>query len=67
MYHVNFYEKRDIVLSQLLKSVPAEGAGIKIKGRKGKVVSVENLHNNIVHVEVETVNIIEGELQNKRR
>lgn len=55
MVNVNFYEKGDLVLSQILKTVPEEGAGIKLKGRKGIIKSVETTDKNIVHVQVETI------------
>ena len=53
MFSVNFYEKEDLILSQLLKNVPEEGAGVKIKGRKGKIIGVERTERNTVHVQVD--------------
>ncbi len=35
------------------KILSEEGAGIKIKGRKGKIISVERTDRNTVHVQVE--------------
>ena len=55
MVNVNFYEKEDLILSQLLKNVPKEGAGVKIKGRKGKIIGVERTGRNSVHVQVELI------------
>ncbi|MFA9556775.1 hypothetical protein ACERII_05695 [Evansella sp. AB-rgal1] len=53
MYNIIFYEKNDHVLSQTRESVPEEGDGIKLKGRKGNVVSVETGEDNIVYILVD--------------
>nr|WP_306453956.1 hypothetical protein [Bacillus sp. FJAT-45350] len=58
-----YIEKRDILLSQLLDEVPAVGQGIKIKGRKGKVLDVERIKENTFHVQVELLK----EDKNKRK
>ncbi|MBU9712288.1 hypothetical protein [Evansella tamaricis] len=55
MFNVNFYEKRDLVLCQLRENVPEEGEGIKLKGRKGTVLSVEKVDEKTVHVLIETL------------
>lgn len=52
MVVVHFFEKKNLVLTQLLKQFPTVDENIKIKGRKGKVVSVEKVDNNIIHVHV---------------
>ncbi|MFN7250415.1 MAG: hypothetical protein ACK4M9_06420 [Anaerobacillus sp.] len=53
MVNVVYYEKSDILLSQLLNEVPSEGQGIKIKGRKGVVLRVERINEKKFHVHVE--------------
>ena len=53
LVNVVYFEKEDILLSQLLNEVPLEGQGIKIKGRKGKVLSVKNINEKKFHVQVE--------------
>ncbi|MCP1145062.1 hypothetical protein [Lysinibacillus endophyticus] len=53
MYAVHFYEKNNLILSQLLNEVPLEGAAIKIKGRKGTVLSVTDVDGYRYHVAVE--------------
>jgi hypothetical protein len=40
MYAVSFFEKKNLLLSQLLRRVPVEGENLTIKGRKGKVAAV---------------------------
>ncbi|SOC05725.1 hypothetical protein SAMN05880501_104102 [Ureibacillus xyleni] len=53
MYAVHFFEKNNLVLSQLLNQVPIEGAAIKIKGRKGIVLSITEVDEKKYHVAVE--------------
>lgn len=52
MILVHFLENNSIVLSQLLKNIPSVDENIKIKGKKGKVVSVKNINENTIHVNV---------------
>lgn len=58
MYTVYYLEGKNILLNQLRKNIPGEGQDVKIKGRKGKVTSVQTLEDNkvLVHVTLETVN-----------
>lgn len=53
MFAVHFYEKRELFISQLLKTVPTVGQEIKLKGRKGKVVEVNEVSPNKYHVQLE--------------
>ena len=52
MFAVHFFEKKNLLLSQLLNRVPTEGEDLKIKGRKAKVTSVTNVDEKVVHVQV---------------
>ncbi len=52
MVTIHFFENKFIVLSQLLNHIPSVDENIKIKGRKGKVVSVEQMGENKFHVHV---------------
>lgn len=52
MFVVRFFENNSLVLVQLLKHVPSVDEIIKIKGRKGKVLSVKKIEENQVHVNV---------------
>jgi hypothetical protein len=52
MVAIHFFENKFIVLSQLLNHIPSVDENIKIKGRKGKVVSVEQMGENKFHVHV---------------
>ncbi|MFJ8261992.1 hypothetical protein ACIQ4I_08575 [Rummeliibacillus sp. NPDC094406] len=52
LFTVHFIEKKTVVLSQLLRSIPLIDDPIKIKGRKGKVVDVEFVDQNKINVYV---------------
>jgi len=52
MVFIHFFESSKHVLTQLLKTVPAVDESIKIKGKKGKVIRVDQIEENIVHVHV---------------
>ncbi|WML44859.1 hypothetical protein [Neobacillus sp. PS3-40] len=49
---VYFFENKNLLLSQLLKHVPSVGEDLTIKGRKGKVSSVNSVDENSIHVQV---------------
>ncbi|MBZ5750006.1 MULTISPECIES: hypothetical protein [Metabacillus] len=52
MITVHFFENNSLVLSQLLKQVPSVDDNVKIKGRKGKVLSTKQIEENKVYVHV---------------
>jgi hypothetical protein len=52
MYAVYFFENKDILLSQLLRTIPAEGDILTIKGRKGTVTSLQAIDENKIHVQL---------------
>lgn len=52
MYVVHYFENRIELLNQLLGSVPTVGETITVKGRKGKVESVNNIDDKHVHVHI---------------
>lgn len=52
MYVVTYYDNRNVLLTQLLKNLPAEGENVKIKGRKGKITAVSPIDEKVVHVHV---------------
>lgn len=58
MFVVYFFEKKNLLLSQLLKRVPSVGENLTIKGRKGKVSSVTSSDGEkfVVQVFFEAVN-----------
>lgn len=53
MFAVHFYEKRNLILSQLLNQVPTINSEIKIKGRKGKIINITEIEQNKFHIQVE--------------
>lgn len=52
MYVVTYLDNKNVLLTQLLRNLPAEGETIKIKGRKGKITTVSSLDEKHVHVHV---------------
>jgi hypothetical protein len=52
MFVVHFFENNVELLNQLLGNVPAVGDSITIKGRKGKVMGVNNVDDKHVHVQI---------------
>ncbi len=52
MFVVYFFENKNLLLSQFLRRVPDLDEEIRIKGRKGKVSSVKNIDEKIVHAQV---------------
>jgi hypothetical protein len=52
MFAVHYFTNKDLLLSQLTRIVPAVGDELKIKGRKGKVVSVKEVDEKIIHVQM---------------
>ncbi|QGQ46192.1 hypothetical protein [Metabacillus sediminilitoris] len=52
MVVIHYFEDKTLLLSQLVKQIPSIDENIKIKGRKGKVLSVKNVEGNHVHVYV---------------
>ncbi|OCA85767.1 hypothetical protein A8F94_12910 [Bacillus sp. FJAT-27225] len=71
MVVVHFYDNKNVVLTQYLNQVPAEGSDIRIKGRSGKVTSVQTDDNRIYNVQVEFQAIVKKQVaalaQNKKR
>lgn len=52
MFVVYFFENKNLLLNQLLKNVPSVGEDLSIKGRKGKVSSVDSIDEKNVHVQI---------------
>ncbi|HWJ79736.1 MAG TPA: hypothetical protein VNR61_16865 [Niallia sp.] len=53
MVTIHFYEDSAIVLSQLRKEIPSVEQEIKIKGKKGKILSVVQAKEDTYHVYVQ--------------
>ena len=66
MFAVHFYENKTRVFTQALRNIPSIDEGLKIKGRKGKVISVEQVADNIFHVQVEFEKIVEKNLTSSK-
>ena len=72
MYAVHFMEKNITVLTQVLREIPAVDDELKIKGRKGKVLSVQETAENGIHVQIEFEKVVDKkafikDLGNKKR
>ncbi|TYS68284.1 hypothetical protein FZC76_11135 [Sutcliffiella horikoshii] len=52
MYFVYFMENKNVVLSQYRKELPNVDEELKIKGRKGKVLSVNHVDDRHIKVHV---------------
>lgn len=58
MFAVHFFENNTRVLIQALRTIPSVDEDLKIKGRKGKVISVKMMEENIYHVHVEFEKVV---------
>ncbi|KHD84741.1 hypothetical protein NG54_13590 [Heyndrickxia ginsengihumi] len=52
MVVIQYFDNTLLVLTQLVRQIPSVGDDIKIKGRKGKVISVTEMEGNIVRINV---------------
>lgn len=62
MFAVHFLEERNTLLTQLLKTIPAAGDDVKVKGRKGKVLEVSTVDEKNVQVFVKFESVSKGKL-----
>ncbi|WP_277584240.1 hypothetical protein [Psychrobacillus antarcticus] len=72
MHAVHFMEKNITVLTQVLREIPAVDDELKIKGRKGKVLSVQKTGENGFYVQIEFEKVVDKkaslkDLGNKKR
>jgi len=59
MFAVHFMEKNIIVLTQVLRDIPSIDDDLKIKGRKGKVIGVQETEGNGFKVQVEFEKVVD--------
>ncbi|PKG22994.1 hypothetical protein [Niallia nealsonii] len=52
MVVIQYFENRALVTSKLVRSIPAVNEDIKLKGRKGKVLSVKEIHEKLYHIHI---------------
>ncbi|AEN91622.1 hypothetical protein C2I27_16220 [Priestia megaterium] len=62
MVAVHFFENKKLLLSQLRENIPSTGDDLKIKGRKGTVVLVNDIDEKNVHVEVTLEKVVKKNL-----
>ncbi|WP_432361220.1 hypothetical protein [Sporosarcina sp. UB5] len=73
MYAIHFYENNNYVLNQLLRNIPAVDDNVILKGRRGKVLRIEEIKENVYYVFVEFEKIVDrkklaaAELAKKKR
>ncbi|MCG7345968.1 hypothetical protein MHZ92_17790 [Sporosarcina sp. ACRSL] len=58
MYSIHFYENNTYVLNQALRIIPTVDENVRIKGRNGKVVNVQEMGDNTYFVFVEFEKIV---------
>lgn len=59
MFAVHFMEKNMVILTQVLRDIPSIDDDLKIKGRKGKVINVQETEENGIQVQVEFEKVID--------
>lgn len=59
MFAVHFFENKTRVFNLASRTVPTVGEELKIKGRKGKVISIEQIEENVFYVYVEFEKIVD--------
>lgn len=59
MFAVHFMEKNIVILTQVLRDIPSIDADLKIKGRKGKVIGVQETEENGIQVQVEFEKVVD--------
>lgn len=62
MYVVHFYEKNNLLVTKGLDYLPSVDETIKVKGQKGKVLEVNHVTDNKVHVYLELEKVIKKPL-----
>lgn len=73
MYAIHFYENNNYVLNQVLRNIPAVDDNVTLKGRKGKVMRIEEIKENVYYVFVEFEIVVDkkklaaAELAKKKR
>ena len=58
MYSIHFYEDKTYVLNQALRNIPSIDEDVRIKGRKAKVLNVEEIKENVYYVYIEFEKIV---------
>lgn len=59
MYAIHFYENNNYVLNQVLRNIPAIDESVTLKGRKGKVMRIEEIKENVYYVFVEFEKVVD--------
>ena len=63
MYAIHYYENKTYVLNLASRNIPSVDDFVKIKGRKGKVISVLQIKENVYHVFIEFEKVVDKSKQ----
>ena len=66
MFAIHFFENKVALLTLALRKIPEVGESVRIKGRNGKVISVEQMGETKYFVFVEFEKIVEKSKTNIR-
>lgn len=53
MYAIHFYENKTYIFNRASREIPAVDEQVVIKGRRGKVLNVLQIKENVYHVFIE--------------
>jgi hypothetical protein len=59
MYAIHYYENKTDVLTVASRNIPSVDENVTIKGRKGKIINVLEIKENVFHVFVEFEKIVD--------
>lgn len=65
MVTIQYYENNSLFLSQLVHQVPSVDENIKVKGKKAKVIRVDEVNKNLTHVHIVVEKIVKKTLLSK--
>lgn len=60
MVTIQFFDENGLLLSQLRKDIPVLEQEIKIKGKKGKVISVSKHSDTLYHINVQLDKVVKA-------
>ncbi|WP_313892286.1 hypothetical protein [Psychrobacillus sp.] len=59
MFSIHFFENNARIFNQALRQIPTVDEDIRIKGRKGKIINVIEMEENVYHVHVEFEKVVD--------
>lgn len=52
MVTIQYYENNTLFFSQLVSNIPAIDEDIRIKGKKAKVVRIDQINESLIHIHI---------------